>query len=424
MLRPLADVSSGLGDVNILTSYVLRDNARRKAVLKVYSVVDLFAGCGGLSKGFELAGYDIKAAFEFWDVAADCYEANFAHPVFRDDLGDVEKAVGEIQPLSPDVIIGGPPCQDFSHAGKRVEAGRASLTESYAKIVSRVRPHCFVMENVDRAQRSNAYAAARGIFKEAGYGLTEKVLTASYCGVPQRRKRFFCIGILGAEDDAVEAYLLKNLASKEMTVREYLGDTLDTDFYYRHPRNYNRRGVFSIDEPAPTMRGVNRPIPKGYPGHPKDACPVERGGVRPLTTLERSLIQTFPPDYKWTGSKTDCEQMVGNAVPVNLGKYVANALAEFLSEEKMAEDQGDLSDFSAWLEDEKGFKGRSARDVVSRLQRARKMLARSSGETCAVYLAKLGELESFESQSSDVKSQMRRAVKLHAEFEACRKDFI
>lgn len=386
----------------------------------MFSVVDLFAGCGGLSKGFELAGYDIKAAFEFWDVAADCYEANFVHPVFRTDLSDVEKAVAEIKPFSPEVIIGGPPCQDFSHAGKRVEAGRASLTESYARIVSEVRPRCFVMENVDRAQRSNAYAAAREIFKEAGYGLTERVLTASYCGVPQRRKRFFCIGILGAEDGVVDSFLLRHMLPKEMTVREYLGDTLDTEFYYRHPRNYSRRGVFSIDEPAPTMRGVNRPIPKGYPGHPKDACPIEKGGVRPLTTLERSLIQTFPPDYKWTGSKTDCEQMVGNAVPVNLGKHVANALAEFLSEEGAPSVWESSPDFITWLESEKGLKERSARDVVSRLQRAHKMLARSSGETCAIYLAKLGELASFESQSSGIKSQMRRAVKLHAEFEGRR----
>ena len=92
------------------------------------NAVDLFAGCGGLSLGFQNAGINIMAAFEFWDKAADCYEKNFDHPVMRIDLSDVENAVETILPYKPELIIGGPPCQDFSHAGKRIEAGRASLT--------------------------------------------------------------------------------------------------------------------------------------------------------------------------------------------------------------------------------------------------------------------------------------------------------
>ena len=87
--------------------------------------VDLFSGCGGLSLGFQKQGFDILAAFEWWDAAVKCYEANFSHPVFQIDLSDVSKAVEAIKPFAPDIIIGGPPCQDFSHAGKRIEAGRA-----------------------------------------------------------------------------------------------------------------------------------------------------------------------------------------------------------------------------------------------------------------------------------------------------------
>ena len=70
------------------------------------------------------------------------------------------------------------------------------------------------------------------------------------------------------------------------------------------------------------MRGVNRPIPKGYPGHANDACAINEN-LHALTTAERALIQTFPADYKWVGSKTDVEQMIGNAVPVNLAQFVA-----------------------------------------------------------------------------------------------------
>ena len=111
-------------------------------------VVDLFSGCGGLSLGFEKAGFEVVAACEWWDAAITCYKENFTHPVLKVDLSDVDSAVEVVKGFSPDMIIGGPPCQDFSHAGKRIEADRASLTDSYALIVSKIRPICFVMENM------------------------------------------------------------------------------------------------------------------------------------------------------------------------------------------------------------------------------------------------------------------------------------
>lgn len=294
-------------------------------------VVDLFAGCGGLSLGFQKAGYDIVAAFEWWDKAVDCYKKNFNHPVIRLDLSDTENAIHQIQKFAPDMIIGGPPCQDFSHAGKRVENKRAELTESYAKIIYGIKPLCFVMENVDRARNSNAYKQAREIFKSAGYGLTEIVLDASLCGTPQKRKRFICFGMQGKEDGFALKDFQNRMAKKSMTLRDYFGDSLGFEFYYRHPRNYSRRAVFSIDEPAPTMRGVNRPVPKGYPGHKNDACPVTED-LHVLSSQERALIQTFPPDYKWIGNKTDIEQMIGNAVPVNLAEFIGKTIKSVIEE--------------------------------------------------------------------------------------------
>jgi len=293
--------------------------------------VDLFSGCGGLSLGFQLEDFDVVAAFEWWDAAIKCYEAIFSHPVLKYDLTKTDEAIEEIRKYSPDIIIGGPPCQDFSHAGKRIEAGRAELTECFAKIVVGYSPKCFVMENVDRARNSNAYAIARGILKSGGYGLTEIVLDASLCGTPQKRKRFICFGMKGKTDGFATSIFESNLSKKEMTLRDYFGSSLGFEYYYRHPRNYSRRAVFSIDEPAPTMRGVNRPVPKGYPGHPNDACPVYPG-LHALTTAERAKIQTFPDDFKLVGTKTDVEQMIGNAVPVNLARYVAMAVKEALSE--------------------------------------------------------------------------------------------
>ena len=295
------------------------------------TVVDLFAGCGGMSKGFQLEGFDIVGAFEYWDAAVNCYKENFNHTVHQMDLSDVANAIPAIQALQPDIIIGGPPCQDFSFAGKRIEADRANLTQSYARIVTVVHPNCFVMENVDRARNSKAYAIARKMFKEAGYGLTEIVLDASKCGTPQKRKRFICFGMYGQEDGFALKLFENRMSDRSMTLRDYFGDSLGFEYYYRHPRNYSRRAIFSIDEPAPTMRGVNRPIPQGYPGHPNDATTLENV-THALTTQERALIQTFPRDFKWVGSKTDIEQMIGNAVPVNLARFVAQTVRMALEE--------------------------------------------------------------------------------------------
>lgn len=293
-------------------------------------VVDLFAGCGGLTLGFQNAGFEIVVASDNWKASNAVYSKNFKHQILELDLSNVKLACNILNEYAADMIIGGPPCQDFSHAGKRNEDnGRGDLTISFAKIISQLKPKYFVMENVERLVKTMKYKEAVRIFKQKGYGLTVKLLDASYCGVPQKRKRYFVIGVLGGEDNALEKYLIKNLDSKPMTIREYLGNDLGTEYYYRHPRNYERRGIYSIDEPSATIRGVSRPVPKGYPGHRLDAT-KDLLKVRPLTTIERSYIQTFPKGYIWEGSKTDIEQMIGNAVPVKLAQYVASAIKEFI----------------------------------------------------------------------------------------------
>ena len=296
-------------------------------------VVDLFCGCGGLSLGFEKAGFNVIAAFDKWDAALHVYNTNFNHPGMSLDLSNVDGCVKTISELSPDMIIGGPPCQDFSSAGKRDENnGRGDLTVNYAEIISTIKPPVFVMENVDRIIKTNKLVEAKRLFKKAGYGLSYRILDASYCGVPQKRKRFFMIGVLGEKDGFLDEALEASMSKEPMSMRDYFGDSLRVEFYYRHPRSYARRGIFSIDEPSPTVRGVNRPMPDGYEIHAND--PVKsKDGIRPLTTKERSLIQTFPEEFHFEGSKTDIEQMIGNAVPVNLAKYVATVVASYLEKQ-------------------------------------------------------------------------------------------
>ncbi|WP_100031098.1 DNA cytosine methyltransferase [Escherichia coli] len=383
-------------------------------------IIDLFSGCGGLSLGFLKGGFDVVGAYDFWDPAIECYRDNFSHPIKKLDLSNVDDVVRELKDIDFDMIIGGPPCQDFSHAGLRIEGARANLTRSFSEIIKRIKPKWFVMENVDRALRSGAYLEARGIFKESGYGLTEIVLDASKCGVPQKRKRLFVIGKLDVRDGFILNEVMCGISKDSMTVRNYLGDSLGIEYYYRHPRNYNRRAIFSIDEPAPTVRGVNRPIPDGYLGHAGDPVSISEN-VRPLTTFERARLQTFPEDFKFKGVKTNLEQMIGNAVPVELAKYVAVTIMEY--EKKQVKGIYDKEGFRAWLLNEKKLTKRTSSDIISRCCRGVSFFDSEGVDfyNCEIdeIIMKLERLESFVRLGVSLKSQLRRAFKLYYEY--CRR---
>lgn len=293
--------------------------------------VDLFAGCGGLSLGFSIENFEVSAAFENWNVAIDIYSNNFNHPIIQQDLSEEVEAVEKILSFAPDLIMGGPPCQDFSSAGKRdVTLGRADMTYHFANIVCKIKPTWFVMENVEQIKKSYILQDVVQQFDANDYGLSAVILDASYCGVPQARTRFFLIGHLGDKHNQLNQIYADMLSIKPMTVRDYLGDSLELQYYYRHPRNYNRRGVFSIDEPSPTVRGVNRPIPKGYKLNSCDPEGISLEDIRPLTTVERSYIQTFPKGFEFNGTKTNLEQIIGNAVPVNLARFIARGIKTYL----------------------------------------------------------------------------------------------
>lgn len=287
-------------------------------------VVDLFSGCGGMSLGFEDAGFEIVGAFDNWDAAIKIYKANFSHPIYKMDLSEEDPTL-IIKELHPDVIVGGPPCQDYSIAGKRIMGSRANLTIRFGEIVSQVKPTWVVFENVYNIERFPTLPKLKSMLMKAGYGISNRILDSSLCGVPQKRKRFILIGKLHAQNGFLDEALVNNLSTKPMTVRDYLGDTLHTQYYYMHPRSYNRRAVFSIDEPSATIRGINRPIPDNYKKHPADKADISEG-VRALTTRERGYLQTFPDAFLFPGAKTDVELAIGNAVPPALAKYIAKTI--------------------------------------------------------------------------------------------------
>lgn len=295
-------------------------------------VVDLFSGCGGMSLGFEKAGFDVVGAFDNWEAAVEIYKANFKHPIYKADLSN-EDFVPIIKGLKPDLIIGGPPCQDYSIAGKREMGKRANLTIRFGEIVSQVKSTWVVFENVYNIERFPTLPQLKEILMNAGYGISTRVLDASLCGVPQKRKRFFLVGKLNAKNGFFDDAFVANLSDVPMTVRDYLGDALQTQYYYMHPRSYNRRAVFSIDEPSATIRGINRPIPENYKKHPADKADIS-DGVRALTTRERGYLQTFPDSFLFPGAKTDVELAIGNAVPPVLANYIAKSIILFQKNNK------------------------------------------------------------------------------------------
>ena len=291
--------------------------------------VDLFCGSGGLSAGLIDSGINVVSAYDNWDAAVRTYNKNVNTHAQKFDLSDVDGTVKEVSSYEPDLIAGGPPCQDFSTAGKRTEGKQANLTVAFAQTVSICKPRYFLMENVPQLRLSKTYKYIRQMLEDEGYSFNEQLLDASFCGVPQSRKRIFVFGWIEKGEkigndfsDSIE----RRKSKKKLTVKEYLRSDIEVECYYRHPRNYSRRSVFTVHEPSPTIRGVNRPVPPNYLGNHLDSAPPS--SVRPLTSWERSRIQTFPSSWNWSGKNrnAEVEQQIGNAVPVNLAAFVADGV--------------------------------------------------------------------------------------------------
>lgn len=309
-------------------------------------VIDLFAGCGGLSLGFASAGFEVVHGFDSWGAAVETYNANFDHPSECLDLADFDLTVDHLSQFrigsSFPAIIGGPPCQDFSTAGKRQEKDNADLTRVFAEYIGHFQPPFFVMENVPNAKHFRVYKSALDFMRRNGYHVITRVFDASLIGAPQRRKRLFAIGTLDRvlsqrieqEIFETETALGDAFRYSPMTVERWFGKGVVPEFYYRHPWSYSRRGVFRSAEPSPTIRGVNRPKPPKYAWHEKDLqlegfekVLESPSQVRALSVDERKQLQTFPQAFKLIGPRTAQEQMVGNAVPVMLAHYVADKIA-------------------------------------------------------------------------------------------------
>tara|TARA_B100001057_G_C22820972_1_gene939398 strand:+ start:1168 stop:2136 length:969 start_codon:yes stop_codon:yes gene_type:complete len=297
--------------------------------------IDLFCGCGGLTLGLEKAGMKCMTSIDNLKEIKNFHYKNFKHDYVACDINNIKETISVINNYNFDMIVGGPPCQDFSSAGKRDESlGRADLTYKFSEIITKTKPKYFLMENVERIKKSKILKNIINRFKSNDYYLSAFILNAYNCNVPQDRKRYFLFGQLKGQNNSLNFFVKKRLSPVAMTVRKYFKDTLDYKFYYRHPRNYNRRGIFSIDEPSPTIRGVNRPVPSGYKIRPNDPNIKSLKNIKVMNTRERSLIQTFPKKFNFLGKKTFDEQLIGNAVPVNMAKLIGESIFDLIKSKK------------------------------------------------------------------------------------------
>ncbi|RVP47333.1 DNA cytosine methyltransferase [Sinorhizobium medicae] len=310
--------------------------------------VELFAGAGGMGLGLEAAGMEHLLSFE-WAEAQHSVLMHAGKDAVRMDLKDIATACFAMKER-PDLIAGGPPCQDFSRAGQRQITDRAQMTRHFAQIVCLQRPEWFIFENVPEAARSSQYKWARTLFKRHGYGLTEIQLDAQDYGVPQRRKRHFCIGRLNEIDGFLFNDLMDAATKRPMTVRDMLNPKdfpddralLEKGCFFARPwmgksDEPNGRGILSIDEPCATIaRNTHEHPGDGYISHPKDAGKLEDAHI--LTPVQVARIQGFPSGYNFQRkeiayaregwSDKTINLMVANAVPAPMVQRIGKVIFE------------------------------------------------------------------------------------------------
>ncbi|WP_231735417.1 DNA cytosine methyltransferase [Gracilibacillus massiliensis] len=350
-----------------------------------FTVLDLFSGAGGLSKGFLDAGYDVLLGVDFDDKALESFEKNHGNAkamkldLFNhDNIKYIERFVKE-ENVSIDVLVGGPPCQGFSLAGPRdVDDERNTLYTAMVKVADKLKPKAVILENVPGLLKLyNGKAAKRIIedFSNIGYKIKPQILYAPEYGVPQIRKRVFFIGLLDSEEffefpkpiyskqdfitceqaisdlpalegiygDEIQEYPIKPQTPYQELMRlqssnilNHIG-TIHSDKtvklismvpegknYKSLPEKY--RSQFKYNE-ALTRYHSKKPsltINTGHRSH------FHYKYNRIPTVRESARLQSFPDDFIFFGTKTQQYKQVGNAVPPILGYHIAKKLKKYL----------------------------------------------------------------------------------------------
>ena len=305
------------------------------------TVVSLFCGAGGFDLGFVQAGYQVVWANDNWSDAVETYRRNLGDHVF---LEDIEKISDDRVP-NADIVIGGFPCQGFSAANTGRTAGdrRNTLYLELLRIVKTKRPRFFVAENVKgilSLDRGRVFQMIRGDFEQAGYRVRHAVLNAADYGVPQRRERVFLLGVSYDHDlDPVfpppRTHAPKGEAAA-LGLKPWVGvgDALAGIPEPWEPHDLSNHECTKYKLRFNGYLG-HRTVDGELPAPTITARGDDRGGVviqhhptnhRRLSAREAAVVQSFPLDYVFFGTKTSVYRQVANAVPPIVAKAIAESL--------------------------------------------------------------------------------------------------
>jgi DNA (cytosine-5)-methyltransferase 1 len=341
-------------------------------------IIDLFCGCGGLSKGFEKAGFEIALAIDMWKDAIETYNYNHdnkvamcknIHDLSNEELKKIAKENDVVG------VIGGPPCQGFSTVGTRdINDSRNHLYLEYCRVVETIQPDFFVLENVKGLTTLGGGAFKDDIiirFENLGYKVKYEIVNAADFGVPQNRERVFFVGIKRIEyvfpKRKEEIIASKEAISDLLALSDVDGDS-ETYAYASEPQNTyqkNMRGkrvnVYNHQITKHTQQtkdiislipdgGKIRDLPEKYWHVRKYNKAFERmSSERPSNTVdtghrnyfhyelnriptvrENCRLQSFDDNFIVLGSKTSQYKQVGNAVPPLLAYAIAQTIKEQL----------------------------------------------------------------------------------------------
>ena len=339
-------------------------------------ILDLFCGCGGLSYGFELEGYQIVAGIDSWGDALNTFKLNHKNSLAIEyDLANpnyesLSKSIGS----SIDLIVGGPPCQGFSISGHRnPEDPRNKLYIGFVEAVDFFKPKAFLMENVPNLASMKKGEILRNVIREftdLGYTLSYKIMLASDYGVPQNRKRLVMVGLKGAQSFVFPE---AQTPDHKVTCEEAIGDLSENSIsngndypskaltQYQESMRKLSKGLFNhqISEHSIQTKSIIALVPDGgnykhLPEHLRSTRKVNIAWTRfnskkPSLTIdtghrhhfhykfdrvptvrESARLQSFPDRFIFLGSKTSQYKQVGNAVPPMLGAALAKSLKKHL----------------------------------------------------------------------------------------------
>jgi len=357
---------------------------------KKYTVVDLFAGVGGLSYGFSHNdNFEIIFANEYDKNIAKAYSLNHTTvKIFDCDIKELtEQNINKIIKEPIDIVVGGPPCQSYSTLGKRQNDERAVLFKEYCRILKILQPKIFIFENVKgmlSMNKGNLFNQIKQTFTSIGYEIQNKILNSAEYGVPQIRERVFIVGTKskntfeyplqthGDNKAGLKPFVSLKDAISDLPILES-GETLNE--YQGEPQNefqqFVRDTTILTENTSPKngellikiMKSLsdggnkndlpselkpksgygntyaklwwNKPVPtvtRNFACASSSRC-IHPRDSRALTTREGARLQSFPDSYKFYGSVATKNLEIGNAVPPLLSIALTNSVLDYLQKE-------------------------------------------------------------------------------------------